>query len=370
MGIENFKNDLAILEQQSLLRKLPLEETTYKLDFCSNDYLSLAADEALRAEFYKYHDVPKLSFSSSSSRLLCSNSQIYVDFEKSLANAYGKEACLLFNSGYHTNVGVVSALAQKGNLIVADKLVHASIIDGMRLSEADFQRFRHLNSDHLEAILEREKNSYETIIVITESIFSMDGDIADLKKLVALKKKYNFILYVDEAHALGSKGEKGLGICEELGLIQDVDILVGTFGKAMASYGAFVVCNEVLKKFFINKSRSLIYSTAIPPINVAWTHFIFSELPNFSSKRANLKKKSALVADALNLNIETNIIPYMVGESSKSVEIADTLRLKNYSILPIRYPTVAKNSARLRLSICEQMELNELLNFTEILKSL
>ena len=206
------------------------------LNLSSNDYLGLSSRQELRDEFLMQLHENGLPFSSTSSRLLTGNFTVYSELEQLMASRFGREAALLFNSGYHANTGILPALADKRSLILADKLVHASIIDGILLSGSPYQRYRHNDYRHLEQLLTKYANDYEQVIIVTESIFSMDGDVADLRRLVDLKKSFpNTWLYVDEAHAIGVRGENGLGIAEEQGCIGEIDLLVGTFGKALGS---------------------------------------------------------------------------------------------------------------------------------------
>ena len=240
------------------------------LNLSSNNYLNIADNQAITQEFLD-NVGDRYSFGSASARLLTGTLPVYQELEELLSSLYGKESALLYNSGYHANVGISSALNQKGDVIFSDKLNHASIIDGMRLSEGKFFRFPHNDMHALEKLLERERKNFNNAFIITESVFSMDGDIEDLKKIVELKKKYNCMMIIDEAHAFGVFGEKGLGVAEELGIVDDVDLLVGTFGKAIGSMGAFVTGSKTMIDFLINKSRSFIFSTALPPINIAFS---------------------------------------------------------------------------------------------------
>ena len=289
-----------------------------------------------------------------------------------MASAYGKESALVFNSGYHANVGILPALADKETLILADKLVHASLIDGIRLSGAAYKRFRHQDYEQAEQILQASVRTYKRIILVTESIFSMDGDIADLHRLVRLKQEYpNVLLYVDEAHAIGVRGKTGLGIAEESGTLPDIDLLVGTFGKALASMGAFVACSRLLHDVLVNRMRPLIFSTALPPLQVAWTSYLFQLLPHMEERRKHLQRLSASVAQALQGKggeiSSSHIIPYIVKDSEDCLRLAEFLQRKGFYCLAIRPPTVPQGTARLRLSITADMDeenirpLNELL---------
>jgi 8-amino-7-oxononanoate synthase len=261
-------------------------------------------------------------------------------------------------------------LCNKNDLILADKSVHASIIDGIKLCSAETKRYRHKDYEHLIKLIEKHYKNKDNIFIVSESIFSMDGDIADLKKLVDIKNKYNAILYIDEAHAVGTRGDNGLGYSEELSLINDIDIIVGTFGKALASQGAFVICNNVIKEYLINTSRSLIYTTALPPINVAWTNFIVEKLPSFSEERKRLKEYSKIFCETLNLEIhESNIIPIILGENNIALRFAKKLQQQGFFVLPIRHPTVPKETARLRFSLKADLKETEIINAANILKS-
>ena len=375
--METYKKLLEELNQSGNLRSLPLIEPQGKwiirdgrrmLNLSSNDYLGLSRDTRLRKEFLTRAMEEYLPLSSASSRLLTGNFPVYTELEELLASSYGKESALVFNSGYHANVGILPALADKDTLILADKLVHASLIDGIRLSEAAYKRFRHQDYEQAEHILQNSAHTYKRIIMVTESIFSMDGDIADLQRLVRIKKQYpNALLYVDEAHAIGVRGKRGLGIAEESGTLWDIDLLVGTFGKALASMGAFVVCSRLLHDMLVNRMRPLIFSTALPPLQVAWTSHIFRLLPRMEDRRTHLKKLSALVAQALQGQggevSSSHIIPYIVHDSEACLRLADSLQRKGFYCLAIRPPTVPQGTSRLRLSLTADMEEADIENF-------
>lgn len=379
--METYKVLLETLERTGNLRSLPLIEPHDKwiirdgrkmLNLSSNDYLGLSRDMQLRKEFLTWAMEEYLPLSSTSSRLLTGNYPVYTELEEALASAYGKESALVFNSGYHANVGILPALADKETLILADKLVHASLIDGIRLSGATYKRFRHQDYEQAEQILQASVRTYKRIILVTESIFSMDGDIADLHRLVRLKQEYpNVLLYVDEAHAIGVRGKTGLGIAEESGTLPDIDLLVGTFGKALASMGAFVACSRLLHDVLVNRMRPLIFSTALPPLQVAWTSYLFQLLPHMEERRKHLQRLSASVAQALQGKggeiSSSHIIPYIVKDSEDCLRLAEFLQRKGFYCLAIRPPTVPQGTARLRLSITADLDeenirpLNELL---------
>ena len=326
------------------------------LNLSSNDYLGLTARKELRTQFLEKLSENDWPFSSTSSRLLTGNHPIYSELESLLATRYGKEAALVFNSGYHTNLGILPAIADRQTLIVADKLVHASIIDGIRLSQAAFTRFRHNDYDHLEELLCKSATAYQQIIIVVESIYSMDGDTADLQRLAKIKHTYpNTLLYVDEAHAVGVCGATGLGLAEETGTVDAIDLLVGTFGKALASMGAFVACSRTMREYLINTMRPLIFSTALPPVQVAWTHFLFSQVETFAPEREKLARMSAQLrrqlAEEGGSISRSHIIPLMAGENEAAIEKAEQLQRQGFYCLPIRPPTVPRGTARIRLSL-------------------
>lgn len=358
-----YKNFLDELKKKSHLRDLKnFEDKDEKniyyrgkklLNLSSNNYLNFADNEKITKEFldtvgYKY------SLGSASSRLLTGTLPVYKELESLLSGLYKKEAALIFNSGYHANVGISSALNQKGDVIFSDKLNHASIIDGMRLSEGKFFRFPHNNIEALENLIKRERENYNNAFIITESVFSMDGDIADLEKIVELKKKYNCYLIIDEAHAFGVFGENGLGIAESLGIIDDIDLIVGTFGKAVGSMGAFVVGSKVFIDFLINKSRPFIFSTALPPICIAFSKWIIeNKFPQTKIKRQRMLKI------ARQMGSSSQIIPVIVGENKDTVDLCNILFHNGYFTLPIRPPTVPTGTSRIRLSLTCEIEEEE-----------
>ena len=324
------------------------------LNLSSNNYLNFADNKKITQEFLDFAG-NKYSFGSASARLLTGTLPVYKELEELLSNLYNKDATLLYNSGYHANVGISSAINQKGDVIFSDKLNHASIIDGMRLSDGKFFRFPHNNMEALEKLLERERKNYKNAFIITESVFSMDGDIEDLKRIIKLKKKYNCIMIIDEAHAFGVFGENGLGVAEELGIIDDVDLIVGTFGKSVGSMGAFVTGSKTMINFLINKSRSFIFSTALPPINIAFTKWIIeNQFPKTKAKRKNM------LSIAKKMGSDSHIIPVVIGENKDTVDLCEVLFHNGYFTLPIRPPTVPVGTSRLRLSLTTDIQEKDL----------
>lgn len=342
------------LEKSGNYRTIPGDRVDDRcVDFSTNDYMGLALRDDLRREFFDSDANRNLLMSASASRLLASCQSEHLKLEALLAELYGREV-LLFNSGYHANTGIISSLAAEGTLIVADKLSHASIIDGMILSRAPFVRFRHNDYAHLERVLEKSAKDYERVLVITESVFSMDGDRADIGRLVEIKRRYpNVILYVDEAHAFGVCGRMGLGYACEY---PEVDIIVGTFGKAAASSGAFTAVSDEIKRFLINRARSFIFSTALSPMTAAWTRFMVNCLVGMESERRYVADLSRRLSEGLKLGAEaSHILPLIVGDAAAAVALSGKLLEAGYKALPIRTPTVPAGTERLRFSISASM---------------
>lgn len=331
------------------------------LNLSSNNYLGFADNDEITEEFMSYAG-KRYPFGSASARLLTGTLPVYEELETLISRLFGTEGTLLFNSGYHANVGINSLLAGTGDVIFSDKLNHASIIDGMQLSRGKFFRYKHNDMQNLENLLKRERNNFKNAFIVSESVFSMDGDIADLVKLVELKNKYNCYLILDEAHAFGVFGEKGLGVCEELGIIQGVDLIVGTFGKAIGSMGAFVTGEKVLIDYLINKARSFIFSTSLPPVNIAFSKWIIeNKLPFTYNARQNM------LTLGRKLHSSSHIIPVIVGENDKTLELCDILYANGYFTLPIRPPTVPQGTSRLRLSLTADMTEQDLVKIFDLI---
>lgn len=331
------------------------------LNLSSNNYLGIADNENITKEFLEFSG-NRFGLGSASARLLTGTLPVYKELENTLCGLFKKEKALLFNSGYHANVGITSSIAGKNDVIFSDKLNHASIIDGMRLSAGKFFRYKHNDMESLERLLIRERKNFNNAIIVTESVFSMDGDIANLKKLVELKNKYNCLLMVDEAHAFGVFGEKGCGVCEELEILTEIDLLVGTFGKSIGSMGAFTVGNKVLIEFLTNKARSFIFSTALPPISIAFSKWI---IENKLTK--TFEKRQKMLSLGRKLGSESHIIPVIIGGNAETEEVCKRLFDAGYFTLPIRPPTVPEGTSRLRLSLTTDIEEKDLEKLCSIL---
>lgn len=357
--MKNIEQYLQSLADSGNLRSIPQGGEAMcadVLDLTSNDYLGIAEDAELRCRFFETLAPEDMLLTSSASRLLATRQRQFAEFETILEELYGKPA-LTFDSGYHANTGMIAALGDKHTLILADRLVHASIIDGMRLSGARFMRYAHNDYAHLEALMHKFAPEYSRVLIVSESVFSMDGDRADVEALIHAKRLHpNALLYIDEAHAVGVCGPQGLGLARPF--ISEVDILVGTLGKALAAQGAYAIMSSVLRDYMINSARSLIFSTALPPISLKWSTYIMRRVIGMDRQRQRLSDLGKSVADVINASGISNtpvtpshIIPVIVGDAVRAVQMSQALKQRGVLCLPIRTPTVPAGTERLRLSL-------------------
>jgi 8-amino-7-oxononanoate synthase len=361
---EFLSQELDALDAAGLLRRLGQVDSAQgpvvsfagggrKVLFCSNNYLGLANDESVKIAVIKA--VEKYGYGSAASRLISGTMRAHVELEEAFAEFFGKEATLMFPSGWSANQAVLTTLPTKGDLVLIDKLDHASIIDGAVQSDAEFHTFRGDNFQRVEKYLADDK--YRRKYIVTESVFSMDGICADLKRLVELKNKYGAILIVDEAHSIGCMGKTGAGLAEELGLLDEVDIMIAPLGKAFAANGAIVASKKPVVDYLINKARGFIYTTAPTPVNCAAVMAGLNIIKNQPQRREKLKENADYLGSKLQqagmdtLSSTTHIIPVMIGDSSKAMEISEQLFERGYFVAAIRPPTVAKGTARLRISL-------------------
>ncbi|MGE4559397.1 MAG: aminotransferase class I/II-fold pyridoxal phosphate-dependent enzyme [Desulfobulbus sp.] len=347
------------------------------LNLAGNDYLGLATNRDLLRAFYREQGEENLlenyGLGSTASRLMTGNTLPYARLEKRLCELYRAEAVLVFNSGYHINIGILPALTGKQDLILADKLCHASLIDGMRLSRAKVVRYRHLDYRAIEQILAKDRARYRQVIIVTESIFSMDGDTADLAELVRIKDRFQAALYVDEAHGVGIRGENGCGLAEEQGVHRQIEILTGTFGKAFGGQGSFVVGSGRLIDCLINTARSQIFSTGLPPVSVHWLCFVLRQIPLMREQRAKVDQlasrfRAALRDKGLRTDGSSNIVPVMVGDAARAVAAAERICEAGYWVKAVRPPTVPAGTSRLRLSLNAAMNWEQLAPLPGIIK--
>jgi 8-amino-7-oxononanoate synthase len=344
----------------------------FLLNLSSNDYLGLGDQREMLAGYLEELRERQYAMTSSSSRLLTGNHPLYDKLERALADLYGREAALVFNSGYHANIGIIPALSGRHDLVLSDRKNHASIIDGMKISEAPWQRYRHLDYDHLEELLAGAAGRYRQIFIVTESVFSMDGDLADLWRLVALKEKYGALLIVDEAHGVGVFGERGLGLCERAGVVQQIDIITGTFGKALASTGAYAVMSALVREYLLNTMRSFIFTTALPPAILGWSLLTLERQALMSRERQSLlllasRLRRELIAQSLDVPGESHIVPVITGSNALAVALSARLRDAGFLCLPVRPPTVPEKSARIRISLRSTLQWADLERIPELI---
>lgn len=361
---EDIQKELELLKKDSLYRSFRVVDDPSQphitvgdqsvLNLSSNNYLGIAKHPLLIEESIKA--VKKLGGGATASRLMTGNYPLYQEVEEELARFKGTESALLFNSGYTANVGIITALAGPGDVILSDKLNHASIVDGILLSGAKFHRYRHRDLTHLEELL-KKTTEYKRKLIITDSVFSMDGHLAPLPELVALKNKYGAILMIDEAHGGGVFGARGRGLAEAMGVSEDVEVNMGTFGKAFGTMGAYVAGKQILIDYLRNKARSLIFTTGLPPAVLGTIKGSLKVVQEEPWRRETLLTKAQQVRNTLRevgfdlLDSESQIIPIIVGDNAKTLEFSNKLLEENIMVVGVRPPTVPKNSSRLRLSL-------------------
>jgi 8-amino-7-oxononanoate synthase len=324
------------------------------LNFCSNDYLGLSADPRLSAAAQKA--MAERGFGSGSARLVCGNSDEHVQLEKELARFKKTASALVFSSGYMANVGVLSALCGREDIIFSDKLNHASILDGCVLSRAELKRYPHRDVNTLAGLLSKA-HGFRRKLIVTDTVFSMDGDVAPIKDLVRLARESDAWLMVDEAHAFGIFGPTGAGLVEEAGLGQDVPIQMGTLSKAVGSFGAYVAGSAELIDLLVNTARSFIFTTALPPAVAAASRAALRIIREEPERRVRLRRNAdRLRRELQGLGFDTlesvsPIIPIVVGEAEQAVDLSRRLLERGIFVSAIRPPTVPQGSARLRVTV-------------------
>jgi len=336
------------------IRQLTVKD--HLVDFCSNDYLGFARSALLRhrvEEEFKRH--PFHAQGSTGSRLITGNNEYIIALEKSIAQFHNAENCLIFNSGYDANLGLFASVPQKGDLVIFDEMVHASIRDGIKVCRAEAVSFRHNDLDDLHNKL---KMSYQNAYVSIETVYSMDGDEAPLADILSLCKMYGARLIVDEAHATGLYGTKGEGLVQMLGLEKDVFARVHTFGKALGCHGAAVLGSDVLKQFLVNFSRSFIFTTALPFYSLASIKFAYDILAKQHIKRnkisllVNLFKQNIQVSSTIRISGGTGPIQsIIIPGNDRAKQVSAQLEEDGFYAKAILYPTVPRGSERIRICI-------------------
>jgi 8-amino-7-oxononanoate synthase len=346
------------------------------LNFSSNDYLGLANHPALKEAAIKATD--KFGAGAGASRLICGSLAPFHELEEALAAFKGTEAALTFSTGYATAVGTITALLGKDDIIILDKLVHASIVDAAKLSSAKLRIFAHNDLNDLDEILQwaaKTRTAQSQVLIVTESIFSMDGDSAPLKEIVALKEKHDAWLMVDEAHATGLYGPNRRGLAEELGVSSQIEIQMGTLGKVVGASGGYICGSRALADFLINRARSFIFSTAPAPAaaaaaqagiqlvqsseGVKHTTQLWTRVTEFQSAISNQQT-----------TIPSAIIPFIIRDEAKAIQTATKLREQGLFVPAIRFPTVARGAARLRLTLTAAHTGSDIAELVRTLKTL
>jgi 8-amino-7-oxononanoate synthase len=353
---KNLSDKLETRKLNKSLRILPLPNDL--IDFASNDYIGFSKSEAIFNATHQFLlDRNIKSNGATGSRLISGNHSLYTEAENYIAQFHQSESALLFNSGYDANVGFFSSVPQKGDLILYDELCHASIRDGIQLSNAKSYKFRHNDFENLELLIQRNPNTL--IYIVTETVFSMDGDCPNMEELVTLSEKYNCYLVVDEAHALGVFGEKGEGLVQYLQLQDKIFARIMTFGKGLGCHGAVVLGSDELKSYLVNFARSFIYTTGLSPHSVATIligyHHLENDKNTLESLRDNIvffnQVKKMLYLNPLFVRSKSAIQSVIIPGNEKVKNIASSLQQKGFDVKAILSPTVPEGQERLRFCL-------------------
>lgn len=339
------------VKEKHLFRSL--KQSYPAIDFSSNDYLGFSTQGFLLDKLKDQNYTNR--FGSTGSRLISGNSVLFNEVENEIAEFHSAESALIFNSGYDANLGLLSSVPQKGDLIISDELIHASLIDGIRLSFATHYKFKHNDIDSFKELVERQRDKFKEAYLVVESVYSMDGDCAPLKELVELCKQYNIYLIVDEAHAIGVFGKQGRGLCEEMNIEEDCFARIYTYGKAMGCHGAAVVGSEELKNYLVNFSRSFIFTTAMPEHSLYAIKTAYELLPttnqidllrnNIHYFNQQLKSGNSFIESSS--SIHCKIIP-----GNKAVQhLEENLAKQNLFVKSIKNPTVKEGEERIRVCL-------------------
>ncbi len=322
------------------------------VNFSSNDYLGLSRHPLLQERAMEYQR--EYGSGSTASRLVCGNYGCFDRLEKRIAELMEREDSLIMNSGFQANISILPALSDPDTVILSDWLNHNSIIQGCLLARCHIERFRHNDMNHLEELLRKNRDTgVSRILVITESVFSMDGDRSDIDTLVELNERYDSFLIVDDAHAVGVLGEKGMGMA----FGKDVDLVMGTTGKACGSFGAYVACSKETKAYLVNFCYGLIYSTALPPSVIGSIDAALDLIPAMDKERQDLLRNADMLRAALNElgyntgRSSTQIIPVIIGDENETLDLSGWLEENGIFTTTFRYPSVASGESRIRLSL-------------------
>lgn len=341
------------------------------INFCSNDYLGLSGHSLLKERSRSY--IQQYEAGSTASRLVCGSLTIHHQVEEKIASFLYRESALLFNSGFQANSTLIATLTDRHSLVLADKKCHNSLLQGALLSRATFKRFRHNDVDHLQRLLEQAADQdYNRILIVTETVFSMDGDRTAVARIAELSDKFKALLFVDDAHAVGVWGERGRGLAAN---IPNVDILLGTCGKAFGTFGAYVACSRKMKEYLINFCPGFIYTTALPPSVVGALDAAVSLIPQLDDRRQALHRKIEFLRHELielgfnTGNSTTQIIPVIIGDEKETLALSKWLMEHEILASAIRPPTVAPKRSRIRLTLTAGHTQTHLTKLLQVLKS-
>ncbi len=384
---ERFQSLLAEREQNFLYRRRPLVFTPQQaemqinglqcINFSSNDYLGFANHPAIKQAVIEALQADEISYGSGAAHLVTGHHLQHHILEDELADWLGVERALLFSTGYMANLAVQQTLMHKGDTILADKLNHASLIDGAQLSGATLKRYPHLDMPALERRLQLEQASSNQVMIVTDGVFSMDGDIAPLETIQKLAKQYDAWLFVDDAHGIGTLGKTGQGCFEHLGLKPDNNtVIVGTLGKAFGTSGAFVAGSQTLIEALIQFARPYIYTTAMPQANAVAIRQALKLVQNAQAPRETLQRNIAFFkqkAETIGLKLwpsDTAIQPVMLGSSETAIQWSEHLKQKGFWVTAIRPPTVPQNQSRLRITLTADHTLEHIEKLIDALATL
>jgi 8-amino-7-oxononanoate synthase len=340
------------------------------IDFSSNDYLGLATD--IRVVAAARETLPTEGVGATASRLIAGTHREHESLESDIANFFGSGAAVTFATGYSANTGVIPALVDPRDAIFADSLNHASVIDGCRLSRAQMFVFPHANTAELAKLLQAKRPAARRALIVTDGLFSMDGDLAPLREISSLAREFNAWTYVDDAHAVGVLGPRGRGTADAMGLESPVDVTVGTLGKAFGVAGAFVYGSAILKRHLVNHARSFVFSTAPLPAQAAAAREALRIVANEPELRARLRTNAGLVRQGLERGgiaalgaTDSHVVPVLIGDSAQTVRIGAELRKRGVLVGAVRPPTVAEGTARLRISVSAAHTLEQIRRLVE-----
>lgn len=373
-NLKYLENQVEDLKKDGVYRKLPINygpcsnvidlNHNEVVNLSSNNYLGLAGHK--RVKKAAINAVKKFGAGTGSVRTIVGNMSILEELEELLAEFKREEAVTCFQSGLNCNIGAIQAIVNKGDLIISDELNHASIIDGVRLSRADKAVFKHSDMEDLENVLKEKRKEYNTCLIITDGVFSMDGDLAKLPEIVELAKKYDCLTYVDDAHGSGVLGESGRGTVDHFKLHGQVDFIIGTLSKAIGVIGGYVASKKIVKEWLLHRARPLLFSTALPPAAIGATIEsvkMLMESEEYTDKLWNNARYFKEKMSALGFDIghsETPITPVMVGNEAKTMEFSKTLLENGVFVSGIVFPTVPKGTGRLRCMISAMHTIDDL----------